>query len=187
MQRHLHDRVFINADLYERWNEVESNGGAWWAAIMTDNAGVQGIKKGHMVPDPDEMRSMFARDLCFALNRNLHHDGVWSVGWVNLKMSPVVVEPPHYTQLIILWMDGDGDVRFPIESERPIADMMLEGMNYWLDVCEQGYQRWHHHMVEVLDPTEKDHYRKALGEKPHTRTPEMIAGIDDVDEKGQRL
>ena len=188
MMKHLHDRVFCNPALYERM-ELEADRGSWAACILTE-AGPQWIRKNALIPVPDALRAEFAHDMVQVLNKALHHDGVWAVCYCNLH-APTLLEgnglliEPYYTRLVILWMDADGDVRFPIESDSDIVDILVEGMDAWVSDCESAWQQWNFLMVQDMPVNENTHYRRALGERPKSQVPQMLEGVDDLDEKGK--
>ncbi len=76
-----------------------------------------------------------AKKLVQTLNRDLHHDGAWSVLW----NTPL--EDGRPTKLNIAFQDVDGDIRFIIESDRTLPDLLANGPESHLNSCENAYRQ----------------------------------------------
>lgn len=159
----LDPKLYQSAAVLQRM-DAEAEGGAWCAvAYMRDGNAV--MLASQSVPDwaPDQM--MFANDMAKGLNRHLHHDGFWLVGWTH--PAPFVIlgaAGRTYRRMVMIWCDQDGDPQFTIESEDPVWKILECGPMQWAEQAEQAWQKWHLHMREILDPREGQTFKRALGQ-----------------------
>lgn len=111
---------------------------------------------------------MLAEDLVTALNKHLHHDGCWMFSFCDPapKSKIQIGSGREYGRFVILWMDRDGDIQFPIECSRPFHVYLTEGPNALIEKCEKAYQQWFLYMRTILDPQPDELYKRALGEAP---------------------
>lgn len=109
------------------------------------------------VPDPHEMQEMMATDLQMLLQKNLHHDGAWIVGWTHPPQASSFLHLEGgdnvWGRLIMIWLDEDADPKFTVESDHPVQDMVENGPKYYCGLAAQGYEMW-----------DKEYGKKALKE-----------------------
>lgn len=134
----------------------------WWAASTIDDDKV--LSFGECQTRPEQAQQMFARDMAWALNKHLHHDGRWIVQWVEPAASPVVLlTGTRYGKCLMIWMDGDGDIQFPIEMEEPFEVIAAAGPDPWMEHAERGWWTWKN-LQSALDLRPHETYKRALGE-----------------------
>lgn len=115
-------------------------------------------------------QQMFARDMLRALNTHLHHDGSWVIVFTNPPRifdlsANLIGAGVAYGRWVILWLDPDGDVQFPIENQQPFWQCLQAGPDTWLEQCETGWQTWHQMMRKVLRPTPEQLIKRAQGQQ----------------------
>lgn len=99
-------------------------------------------------PDPHELQIDFAQMYRQNLQRELHHDGVWIVGWTHPPriqskiLMPDAVDDNCFGRLIAIWLDADGDPQFTYETESEFADIIQNGGHYYLEQAERAWQMW---------------------------------------------
>lgn len=164
------DRLLYTAAMKQRMRE-ESEGHAYWA-LRTSGGKRVAVRTASPMVDPLVVQKVFAHELCEALNAQLGHDGTWVVGLTH-PQDLVIIGPQsgrQFTRWLAMWVDGDGDVQFPVENEQDLATVLATPMTEWLEICEQGWQRWKHFMREVIQPKPEQTYRRAQGEAPPSLT-----------------
>lgn len=164
----LDDDTMITPTLIKRFHdegEFEGADGRFYALVQRSNGDLLSHQVGS---DAGANECLFASDLLSYLNKKLHHDGAWCI--VFTHPSPVV--PPHrtcdYGRFVVLWMDGDGDVQFPLVHELGMVEAMTWGMQAWAQQCETAWMLWHHAMRQVLDPQEGETFKRAKGQQRPT-------------------
>lgn len=160
----LDERVLITPMLLKRFSaeaEFENGDGFYCAFIQRSNGTFLEHAEG---PGADPMQELFATDMLNALNGKLHHDGAWVMLFTHHDVPVPPLAKGIYRRFVILWMDRDGDVQFPIENDEPLHVVLAKGPDHWLEQCETAYALWHHAMREVLNPREGNLYRRARGE-----------------------
>lgn len=159
----LEDDLLATEALSERFfleSEFEGLSQGYWHLRQRSNGRFSAKPMRGYVPDLE--RIAMAQILLDNLNKQVAMGGAWVVAWVN-----------NGDKLVMLWMDADGDVRFTVESFaneifHPVADRRTE-FGSLITSAYQAWAQWKHHMVDVMDPRPGvDHYRRALGEKPHS-------------------
>jgi hypothetical protein len=158
----VEDRALVTPKLLRRF-ELEANGPAFWA-LMQNREGTF-LSHGHG-PEPDALQQQVAKDLIGCLNKKLNHDGAWVWVYCDPPKAPVLaisVDPGvWYDRFVIMWMDRDGDVQFPIEFSRPFPEYIMEGPDPMIEACEAGWSMWKLHMRDILAPTEDQMSKSAL-------------------------
>jgi hypothetical protein len=165
----VEDRAIITPTLLRRF-ELEARSPYHWALIQTRDG--KWLKHGHG-QTPDALQQQVAKDMVGVLNKKLHHDGAWV--WLYCdppanenRPTALLVDPGvMYDRFVILWMDQDGDVQFPIEFSRPFEEYIMEGPDPMIETCEAGWKSWKHFMRDVLAPKPDQMIKRALGEAMH--------------------
>ena len=164
----LDDDVLITPSLIKRFHaegEMEGADGRFYALVQKANGDLLSHQVG---PDAGANEQLFASDVLSYLNKHLHHDGAWCIVFTHPKPA----EPPFagcdYDRFTILWMDGDGDVQFPLVHEQGIVEAMTWGKEAWAQQCETAWSLWHHAMKTVLDPQERETFKRAKGQRRPT-------------------
>lgn len=119
----------------------------YWFVVPTgrsrrDATVLKNYTPGVLDIDPHEIQQIFARDLREALQKDLHHDGIWAVGWTNPPSSGEVVATEGdnvWGRLAILWLDEDGDPQFTFESEENVIEIISNGVMYYLELCAKAH------------------------------------------------
>jgi hypothetical protein len=166
----VEDGAIITPTLLRRF-ELEATSPFYWALIQTKDRNL--LSHGHG-PTPDAMIQRFATDVLNALNRKLHHDGAWVI----VFCDPSQAENDNtfagkadlgaaYGRFVLLWMDADGDVQFPIMMDRPFHEYVAEGLHSLMECAEAGWKSWKHFMRDVLAPKPEQMIKRALGETVH--------------------
>lgn len=177
MARLIDENLIITPTLLRRF-ELEADGedgdGRFYACILRSNGELIVHHPGSPGLAPEQ--ALWVADVLKFLNRDLHHDGAWVIVFTHPKPTsidnPLLAANMHaqYARYVMLWMDEDGDVQFPIEwmegtgEMRDFADVMLAGLQTAGAAAEMGYQLWHKSMVEVLDRKKTETYKRARGE-----------------------
>ena len=164
----LDQQRLITAALYNRLH-AEAFQQSWAACLKLDGR-VHTIEVDVHALSPTPEQAIFSRDMCEALDKELAYNGSWVVQWVKpMPVGNLLCNPPEYSQVNFLWLDEDGDVQFTIEAEHNIITLLSSGKIHWMDQCNQGWEAWKKQMRDVLDPTEGETYKAALGEKPKSQ------------------
>ena len=161
----LDDAVLITPALLRRLDaegEVDGGNGCYWALLARSNGDLIEHAKG---PEPIAEQRVFAIDMVPALNRNLHHDGAWLVAFVHPKPPPLaIMYTAEFARFVFLWMDGDGDIRFPVECDDDFGVVLTKGPDYWIEQCEQAWITWDVMMRQVLAPKPEQLFKRAQGQ-----------------------
>lgn len=159
----VEDRALVTPKLLRRF-ELESGRPEFWALIQTREG--KWLSHGHGLA-PDALQQQVAKDIVGCLNKKLHHDGAWV--WLYCdppKPQPNVfhlVDPGvWYDRFVIMWMDRDGDVQFPIQFDRPFPEYVMEGPDGMIEACEAGWKMWKLYMRDILQPTADQMEKSAL-------------------------
>lgn len=95
------------------WIGTYTAEGKWISCSSRDNAFA-----------PLQHRIDYARRLCRHVNKACAHGGVWLVGWIR---------GGH--EFYLLWKDQDGDLRCPIECDRPFTALVGWSFYNWEQHC----------------------------------------------------
>ena len=152
----VNEEILLGKALTQRFqHEAAFNTGSTrYVAYLPQGNKVTSLTNG---PQPvDELR-MFGMDMVGALNRELHHDGAWVIVLTDpVRDGGVIIDLSAkwlYQRWVILWLDEDGDVQFPVENEERLELVLSMGPDHWLEQCELAWNLW-------------DENRKDLGAKP---------------------
>ena len=149
----------------ESADEGSPESGPYHAIIMRSNGD---LIEHVMGPRVASWQFVFVNDLLKALNRDLHHDGAWVAVYTHPAPAALIVEVERaYMRLVLMWMDGDGDVRIPFEiEEADFSKIVEQGLHRWLGEAETAWQTWKKLMIDVLDPKSDQLYKRAQGQAP---------------------
>ncbi len=163
-------RLYQSTAVTDRFDE-EAAGTAWCGVtVMRDGNAVLLSDQPALDWAADCM--MFACDMARALNKHLHHDGFWYVGWTHPSSVFLLGSTGRtYQRAVMIWFDSDGDPAFTVEILDPIWDILNAGPDAWLEQCEIAWQRRKHLMIEVLDPKEGQTFKQAQGEAAPSARP----------------
>lgn len=144
--------------------DFEAAGTGWWAYGKVRSGKIVVLSDRNWTPIPEII--MFARDMVGALNKHLHHDGAWLVGFTHPK--PIVFIGDRggtdFDRFVFLFIDRDGDPQFTIECDDGIIAALTVGPDHWMEEAERGWQKWFHHMRRVITPRPEQTYKRAQGE-----------------------
>jgi hypothetical protein len=163
----LDDATLITTALIRRFRaEAKEYAGIYWAYIQkSDGSYIQDNSPG--APEMSPVQQVMARDLLNRMNADLAHDGAWvcmAIGPRRFDGLTVATPTVDYQVLMFLWLDADGDVRFPLEFEDTVENMARKGFVYWLEQAEKAWMTWKGLMLDVLDPTPRQLFKRAKGQ-----------------------
>lgn len=164
----LDDDTMITTALLRRFHaegEFEGAAGQFFAVMQRSN----GDLLTHCIgPSITGDLMFFASQTLSFINRQIHHDGAWCMVFTHPR-PPI---PPEmrvsFQRFVLLWLDKDGDVQFPIEHDQSIMEALAWSPIDWAKQCETAWGLWHHAMKQVLDPQPNETYRRAKGEQAPT-------------------
>jgi hypothetical protein len=172
----LESKTLVTVALLRRFEaEAADYGGVYLAYIEKRD----GTFLDHASPGAPAMshdQQMMALDILHRLNADLAHDGAWVCMAIGPKpagiLMPLANPAVDYAILMYLWMDAEGDVRFPVEFEDTVANMARKGILYWLEQAENAWRTWKGLMIDVLDPKPNQQHARARGEDaPSLKSP----------------
>jgi hypothetical protein len=125
----------------------------YWVSVPNVDSTYQSATLRNFVPDlmncdPHEMQIMFAEQIRKELQRMLHHDGVWVVGWTHPPQSweNIATDGDNcWGRMIILWLDEDGDPQMVQEFDNYFAVMLSYGEDYYVDQSEKAWLMYDYH------------------------------------------
>ena len=162
---HLDEKILVTPALLRRFSaeaEHSAGNGSYYAILIGSDGGFIEHQIG---PGLAPEQTIFGRDMVFLLNRHLHHDGAWMIVFTNPTPKPIIeIHGTVYQRFVFLWMDKDGDVRFPIENEEPFHEVLKAGPIAWLQQAEVAWTTWHRLTHQVLDVRPSETYKRAQGE-----------------------
>lgn len=174
-----HEQVYNSPLIKERLQlEAEVDGDEapsrplYWATFQLPNREIhttQNFAASPLNALPHEMQMMFAKDMLKALNTEVRNEGAWIVGYTHPPAAGEILRVDGdnaWDRLFAIWLDKDGDPQFTVENIRWLFSAILEaGVEFWVKQGAMCYEQWYHLTHEVLDVSEKDTYKRALGEK----------------------
>jgi len=94
--------------------------------------------------EPHEMQKHFVKELQRFLMKEIHFNGMWTVGWTHPPTSYDVLTADDncWNRLIFIWHDADGDPHYTLESEMPFIQMVESGMQYYAELANQAHEQW---------------------------------------------
>ncbi len=132
--------------------EIEIGRG-WYACILhADGRGTM-LGEDGATPPPDEGIRNLLMHLAVRLNREIHHDGHWIVGWSADR------------NVHAFWRDGDGDIHVSMATDVPVIDLTKWTDTDFLNLCEEAWRT----AMENLRNAEigpENTYKAALGQMP---------------------
>jgi len=170
----LDERLLITPALLKRFEAeavFDGGNGAYFAYLQKrDGPDGRFITHGPF-GDPsriDMAQAMFAMDMLKRLNDNIHHDGAWVIVFTNpLPLEPGSVIRMDYRtsfgRFVFMWLDQDGDVRFPVECDEPFSTVLLKGWPHWVEQCQVAWQLWAV-AEQALGAKPEQKYKRAMGE-----------------------
>lgn len=141
--------------------------GAYWALLMRADGLPRIETSAPALPKPAPEQVMFATDMATALNKHLHHDGAWLVVFTHPPAVSVLDMFVTYGRFALVWIDRDADPQFSIDCDDDFTEVLLSGLDHWMEECERGWSKWSHHMTKVFDKKlrERITYKRAQGEQ----------------------
>lgn len=131
--------------------------GGIWFVLRRQSGAMVAVKGKPSLVAPHPAQQMWAMDMAQALNKHLHHDGLWVVGFTNPPPNAIMFlagqaldAEPIYDRWIILFVDKDGDPQFTIENDDDFNVTLLRGPDDLIEECEVKWQAWHEHMRDNL-------------------------------------
>lgn len=94
---------------------------------------------------PHELQQDFAENLKNVLQKQLHHDGLWVVGWTHPPASweSVKIDGDNtWGRLVMIWFDEDADPQYTVESDMPFIEMCANGYEYYAGLCAEAHEAW---------------------------------------------
>jgi hypothetical protein len=174
----LHDDLLITPALLKRFvaeGYGEDGDGQHYGFVQRSNGDLCGHHPGS--PQIIAEQTMWAADMLKRLNRELHHDGAWTVVFTHpappAEGSMIFAQPGHceYRRYVLLWLDQDGDVQIPIEWIKgegemvDFPDVLMAGLDNLVGQCEGAWELWHIHMRQILEPREGETFKRAQGQQ----------------------
>lgn len=168
----IDEKLLITPALLLRFEQeavLEEGDGRHYAVIQRSNGDFIAHDRG---PPLSPEQVMFARDVLDLLNRELHHDGAWVVVFTHPKPASAADATAEYARFAMMWMDRDGDIQFTVdwvEGEGDIfdfPDVLMAGRETWANHAEEAWTTWRGLMVDVLDPSEGQTFKRAQGQAP---------------------
>ena len=145
--------------------QAEAEGGdGWWMCFRRTNGEIVEHAAGPMVSAPQRM---FAHDMIGAANRHLHYDGAWLIVFTHPEPAPkdraVQVEHHPYRRFVIMWLDRDGDIQFPIENDDPFWRALSSGPDWWMEQLVTAHATWKA-AIAPLELRRAETFKKAQGQ-----------------------
>lgn len=93
---------------------------------------------------PHPMQQQFAEELQRFLQKELHYDGLWIVGWTHPPTRTAIVtnQDNTWNRLAVIWLDADGDPQYTVESDFPFHHMVQEGVEYYAAQAVKAHKQW---------------------------------------------
>ena len=174
----LDDDTLITPTLLKRFvaeGMMEEGDGQHYACVQRSN----GDFLVHHPGSPAALgeQTLFAADILRRLNRDLHHDGAWVIVFTHpsppIEGSMILAQPGHceYRRYVLLWLDADGDVQIPVVwvkgecDQWDFAEVLREGPEPIIGLCEGAWTTWHLHMRQVLEPRAGETFKRAKGQR----------------------
>lgn len=164
----LDDDTLITSALLRRFHaegEFEGAPGQFYAFVQRSNGDLLTHQVG---PNVDGDLMLFASTTLSYINRHLHHDGAWCIVFTHPKPPLPPEMKATFHRFVLLWMDKDGDVQFPLEHDSSIIEALSWSPLDWAKQCETAWTLWHHAMQVVLDPRPDEQFKRAKGQQRPT-------------------
>ena len=132
--------------------------GAWWVCFWPGGLSrPECRKKGAITPTVEQ--TLYAKNLCRKLNRELHLGGMWLTAWAEPAGAYNVPQ-----RFVLLWKDPDGDVPFTLDNDERYAKQLLIPLEEWVSDAEQAWLAWRE-VNKKMDIRPQDQIKAALGEQ----------------------
>lgn len=175
----LDEKTLITPALIRRFQaEASEHGDGRFCAWIQTGAGQ--FLSHNIGPEAEAYIQQFCLDVMTAANRSLHHDGAWVVMVTQAPPMTALAlgdaQPGDYREIIVLWMDKDGDVQLPIhiQDDEDFFNIFTVPLTDWLESLETGWQEWNHMMNQVLDRKQDQTFKRAQGQAPTAPSSELV-------------
>lgn len=94
---------------------------------------------------PHEMQQQFAIEIQRMLQKEAHHDGLWVVGFTHPPSTYQVITDTGdnvWGRTICLWLDGDGDPQYTVESDIDFVQQIQNGVEYYANLANEAHEAW---------------------------------------------
>lgn len=93
---------------------------------------------------PHPIQVQFAKNLLDILMKELHFNGLWIVGWTHPPTSYAALTEMDnaWQRLIIIWLDQDGDPQYTIDYDKPVVEIIADGLELHAKKAEDAHQQW---------------------------------------------
>lgn len=151
---------------------MDGGDGRHYGMVLRDDGGVRNFDPASPAPAPEQ--ALWAANVLYALNYELHHDGAWVIVFTHPKFTDA--KHVEYGRYAIIWLDHDGDPHFTMEWEagtgelRDFADVMLAGINSTLAKAEAAWDLWRIQQRDVIDARPDQLYKRAQGQHAPSST-----------------
>jgi hypothetical protein len=101
--------------------------------------------------DPQDIQKRFARKLMVELQRKMHHDGLWIVGFTHppyRTTHEIITDTGDncWNRLFAIWLDADGDPQYTFESDLPFVQQIEGGddkaVERYMGLAAKSHQQW---------------------------------------------
>jgi len=106
---------------------------------------LKNFKESEFEIAPHPVQQQFSRELQAHLQREHHHDGMWIVGWTHPPEFADLIRIDGdnvWSRMIVCYLDSDADWQFSIDFERPVAEMIEDGVAYFGDQASNAFETW---------------------------------------------
>jgi hypothetical protein len=148
IQRRTRETIEIVARQAGSAIEPNTTGGFWFL-VPWDSAQTPWLTmRTHWSVDAD--RNLFTKALSTLINRELHFDGIWIVGWTDWDYLQAIP-----TRMFMALFDSDGDMNVFVDCEDPWWQMAAS-MDHYVESCARAFQRFQEHDKEMeIRPSDK--------------------------------
>ena len=131
--------------------------GAWWVCFWQGGRGEpESRSKGAIVPTVEQ--TLYAKNLCRKLNRELHLGGMWLTAWAEPAGEDRVPQ-----RFVLLWKDPDGDVPLTLDNDERYVQQLRIPLEEWVSDAERAWLAWRE-INKKMDIRPQDQIKAALGE-----------------------
>ena len=167
----LDENILVTPLLLKRFQaegEFEGADGRHYAFLQRSNG--EFLVHDTHGPDPGPNARIFAMDMLTGLNTRLNNGGAWVIVFTHYVNPPVAFMNGHYDRFVLLWMDEDGDVQFPVDWEGTVEQAMIEiGYDAFMNQCNAAHVTWQS-AHEMLDARPHEKFKRAQGQRRPSQT-----------------
>ena len=131
--------------------------GAWWVCFWQGGQREPEFRSKGLI-NPTVEQTLYAKNLCRKLNRELHLGGMWLTAWAEPSIQYLV---PH--RFIVLWKDPDGDMPFTLDNDEPYAYQLRIPLEEWVSDAEEAWLTYQE-INKKMDIRPQDQIKAALGQ-----------------------